>query len=82
MSVSQKMHERLLRIDFFAARGKILCRKEVIAMFWDFDDDGFWDLDFEDFAITGAVWGLCEEEYDEEERLRKQLDEDSDDYYP
>ena len=44
-------------------------------MFWDFDDDGF---DWEDFAIIGGICGLIEEEYDEEERLRKQLEEDSD----
>jgi hypothetical protein len=51
-------------------------------MFWDFFDDDFWDLDFGDFAVLGAVWGLCEEEYDEEERLRKQLHEDFDNNYP
>ena len=49
---------------------------EVITMFWDFFDDDFWDLDLEDFAITGAVAGLIEEE--EEENLRRQLEEDSD----
>jgi len=44
-------------------------------MFWDFFDD---DFDWEDLAIIGGICSLIEEEYDEEERLRKQLDEDSD----
>ena len=47
-------------------------------MFWDFFDDDFWDLDLEDFAITGAVGGLIEEE--EEENLERQLEEDEDTY--
>ena len=73
MSVSQKMHERLLRLDFFAARGKTLHHKGVILMFWDFFDD---DLDWEDFAIIGGIGALIEEE-EEEERRRRELEEDS-----
>ena len=46
----------------------------------DFFDDDFFD-DTADFALVGAAFGLIEEEYDEEERFRKQLDEDSDDDY-
>lgn len=50
-------------------------------MFWDFFDDDFFD-DTADFAFIGATFGLIEEEYDEEERLRKQLEEESDDNFP
>ena len=78
MSVSQEMHERLLKIDLFAARGKIRFNKEVITMFWDFFDD---DLDLEDFAIIGGIGALIEEE--EEERRRRELEEDTEeDSYP
>ena len=66
----------------FSARRKIYnlittCY-EVIAM--DFFDDDFFD-GIEDFAFIGGLWGLIEEEYDEEERLRRELEEDPDDYY-
>jgi len=64
-------------VRFFAAARKIHNYKEK-AMFWDFFDDDFWDLDLEDFAITGAVAGLIEKE--EEENLRRQLEEDEDTY--
>lgn len=47
-------------------------------MCWDFFDD---DFDWEDFAIIGGIGALIEEE--EEERLRKELDEDTEeDSYP
>jgi hypothetical protein len=53
-------------------------------MFWDFFDDEFWDMDLEDFAITGAVAGIFEEEADEDERFRRELEDeldvDEDDY--
>lgn len=68
-------------VGFFRARGKTYnlitpCYK-VIAM--DFFDDDFFD-DIEDFAFLGGLWGLIEEE---EERLRRELEEDpDDDYYP
>ena len=57
---------------------KIFDHKEVVAMCWDFFDD---DFDWEDFAIIGGIGALIEEE--EEERLRKELDEDTEeDSYP
>ena len=42
-------------------------------MFWDFDD---WDIDPEDFAFYGGLWGLVEEEKEEEERIRDELEDD------
>ena len=49
----------------------------------DFFDDDFFDIDPEDFAYYGALWSIVEEEMDEEERLRRELEEDpEDDYYP
>jgi hypothetical protein len=48
----------------------------VNTVFWDFDD---WDIDPEDFALYGGLWGLVEEEKAEEERLRNELEEDIDD---
>jgi hypothetical protein len=40
-------------------------------MFWD---DDFWDVDIEDFALIGAVFGLVEEA-EQEERLTEEPDE-------
>jgi len=57
-------------------------RKEVIVMFWDFFDDDFWDLDLEDFPVIGGVWGLMEEEYEEDKRVRKRRDKNPDEDYP
>jgi hypothetical protein len=39
-------------------------------MFWD---DDFWDMDIEDFALIGAVFGLVEEA-EQEERLTEEPD--------
>ena len=40
---------------------------------FDFDDDGFWDLEAEDFAILGGILGYAEEECEERMRLEQEL---------
>ena len=47
----------------------------------DFFDDDFFE-GIEDFAFIGGLWGFIEEEQDEEERLRREFEEDSDDDFP
>lgn len=43
---------------------------------FDFDDDGFWDLESEDFAILGGILGYAEEECEERMRLERELEMD------
>jgi len=43
---------------------------------FDFDDDGFWDLEAEDFAILGGILGYAEEECEERMRLEQELEMD------
>ena len=47
----------------------------------DFFDDDFFD-DIADFAFIGGLFGLIEEDQDEEERLRRELDEDPNKDFP
>ena len=47
----------------------------------DFFDDDFFD-EIADFAYIGGLYGLIEEEMDEEERLRRDVEEDPDDDFP
>ena len=50
-------------------------------MCFDFFDDDFWDLDADDFAWVGGIWGLIEEEMVEEKRIRQEDDFLEDDEY-
>ena len=43
---------------------------------FDFDDDGFWDLETEDFAILGGILGYAEEECEDRMRLERELETD------
>ncbi|MBW2023681.1 MAG: hypothetical protein JRI51_12750 [Deltaproteobacteria bacterium] len=43
---------------------------------FDFDGDGFWDLESEDFAILGGILGYAEEECEERMRLERELETD------
>ena len=43
-------------------------------MCFDFFDDDFWDLEPEDFGMVGGVWGLIEEEMEEEKRREREDD--------
>ena len=43
---------------------------------FDFDGDGFWDLETEDFAILGGILGYAEEECEERMRLEGELETD------
>ena len=41
---------------------------------FDFGDDGFWDLETEDFALIGGLIGYAEEECEERMRLERELE--------
>ena len=43
---------------------------------FDFDDDGFWDLETEDFALIGGIIGYAEEECEDRMRLERELETD------
>jgi len=43
---------------------------------FDFDDDGFWDLETEDFALIGGVIGYAEEECEETARLEREAEKE------
>ena len=43
---------------------------------FDFDDDGFWDLEAEDFALIGGIIGYAEEECEDKMRLERELETD------